>query len=139
MSIGSTTCDGAGLCGERELPRNRVGLKFIFEVCCSGFSPISRFLEGILMENIDMKNSLESKLYFKYTFSNEIFITLIVTSKIAPTYRPATQIGRSRRCRTQRHIWRVFGLSLRVLFWHIEKFDQLTVDHFSHFFCYLVF
>ena len=40
------------------------------EICFSGFSKISHFLEFVLVEHIDMKNSLNSKLpiYFIYSF-----------------------------------------------------------------------
>ena len=36
--------------------------RFGLEICCSRFSKISHFLEGILMEYIDKKNSLDSRL-----------------------------------------------------------------------------
>ena len=42
------------------------------EICCSSFSKISPFLERILMENILIKNTLDSKLQVYFTYSIRI-------------------------------------------------------------------
>ena len=42
------------------------------EISCFGISKILHFLERILMEHIDMKNSLDSKLQFNTTCSIRI-------------------------------------------------------------------
>ena len=42
------------------------------ELSCCVFSKISHFLEGILMEHIDMKNRLDSKLHVSSMFSIRI-------------------------------------------------------------------
>ena len=55
-------------------PKERVHQLFTkgLKICCSDFSKITQFLDLILMELIDMKNSSDSKLQVYFTCSIRI-------------------------------------------------------------------
>ena len=56
------------------------------ELSCCGFSNISHFLERILMEHIDMRNSLDSKLQIYSLCSLELALEVEISSKNAGAY-----------------------------------------------------
>ena len=58
----------------------------MLEICCSDFSMISHFLERILIEHINMKNSLD----FKLQVCSMCFIRIRSKNKISSTNRSSS-------------------------------------------------
>ena len=63
-------------------------IRFALGKCRRGFLKISQFLELILTEHIDVKNSLVSKLQIYYICSIRTFLQLEIQSKLQVRDRP---------------------------------------------------